>query len=275
MKKVLSICLVLLFGSIPVMAQSSLQIEGQWNCAVDCGDIYSPDLSFSTPSQGVMIFGGWYFASDYPLDTIYQWDNNGVQRVLQIPKVQVNDPTFGEGYMFYTYAASGTGLNNIYRSTFAYGNPSRVGSAIPTLTYVNGIYPEAPSYVNQYLYYDGSNNVIYRARLDTNGNAIKVDVVNTGSTQALANVNVVLYNNVYYMLADESYNDGLALGMWSSTDGLNFNPMHNPLITPDAGNTQARSAWFKFVDSHTIDVWYGQSTNTVLDNAIYYQRVII
>jgi len=244
------------------------------------GNIYSPEID---TQNNRMYFSGWYNDADYPRDAIYVTDLNNVKNVRKLLQFdyQIGDPTIIDNKMFMTFSPDPNDLTQ-HKIALSTTNDNGITWSYPSFIINQGWLPSAILTNNLYIYYtyaDLITNQLRRATLD-NINQITETLPTTFEEPNFYPINIdVKYYDKYYLLGDywalinniPSY----CIGLWTSTDGINFiKYQNNPIIIPSNNNIIARTPYF-IKEGNKLKIWYAQQKQDWWTNAIYYTEYLI
>lgn len=228
------------------------------------GNIYSPEIVGTD-----IYFSGWFDNNDYPYDTIYKADFNlNVVKLLQFPGIQLADPSIIDNKMYMTYSDDPLdvtkqciAMSKYINNTWSYPTCLISQAWLPSAVKVN---------TETYIYYthaDSKTNALRRSNIN---NPLQYQLINCNPI--LINVDVKYYDK-YYMMGDYWYNGIYSIGLWTSSDGINFDPYpNNPIIKPDKNHIIARTPCF-IKENNKLKIWYAQQKKDWWTNAIFYKKM--
>lgn len=259
----------------------SLLVAGQYKE----GNIYSPEIFGEK-----LYFGGMFDVKDFPYDSIYSIDvrdfNSNkfttIKKLIQSKGNHVNDPSITDNAMYMTFAPdpSGKVATDIDFIASQYIAISRTEDFItwsePKKIIEKAWLPSAVKSNNKlYIYYtfaDGVTNQLMRA--DMLGDMV-ISLNKVKISPNPVNVDVQYYNGTYYLLGDYIHKKVYSIGLWTSTDGINFEQYpYNPLIMPTKDNIIARTPNF-IKDGNLLKIYYAQQKKDWWTNNIYYKEMVI
>jgi len=264
----------LLFVAVPLVVLSviwfafpaSLILEGEYK---NSGNIYSPEIN-----NEYMYFSGWYNDADYPRDKIYRTsDYKNIETVISLDK-QIGDPTILNNKMYYTYSMDSTDITK-HRIAVSTTNNNGESWSAPQFILNNAWLPSIVQSDKVYLYYtiaDGTTNQLTRAELSTYDVVTDIKTVSCTDGVNPVNVDVIYSNNKYYLAGDYWEGSVYSIGLWESNDGIIFNPLQTPIVSPHGDGIIVRTPYIE-IDNDDIKIWYAQQDADWWTNSIYYNNI--